>query len=84
MRLLPRRRKGGHSVSLTKTEVSQDCKKAKVEANAAGRRLQEAKAQWPEVIAKAGSLANIRQRNHFAEMIREAVMGADRDTRTDS
>jgi hypothetical protein len=76
MRLLPRRKKrGGASVSLTKPTRSQECQTAKAEAIAAKGRLNEAQAQRPQVEDVAARLASIRRENHFAEMIRIAVMG---------
>lgn len=45
---------------------------AKVEAEA---RLQVTRDQWTEVTAVANRLAAMREKNHFAEMIRTAIIG---------
>lgn len=55
-------------VSLDKTE-------AVTAAKAANRRLQQTQALWPEVTGAANRLAEIRRKNHFAELIRSAVLG---------
>jgi hypothetical protein len=47
-------------------------------AREAQHRLTETKAQWPEVRAVTARLVAIRERNHFAEAIREAIVGEGR------
>lgn len=46
-------------------------------AKEANRRLAETQDQWPKVKAIADTLAEMRQRNHFAERIRAAIKGGE-------
>lgn len=68
MSWFPKRKRG---VSLAKTEVTE----ASAAAREAGKRLQATQDQWPEVTACAKNLAEMRERNHFADMIRAAILG---------
>lgn len=69
-----RSRKGG-SVSLTKPEDVACRRQAIAAAKSAERRLEDTRAQWPEVRALADRLRTIRERNHFAETIEAVVVG---------
>lgn len=63
------RRKG--KVNLEKGEAAKAARDAQC-------RLVETRARWPEVKAVAETLAAIRERNHFAEAIKEAFVGEGR------
>lgn len=58
-------------VSLDKSEATI----ASTAAKDASRRLVATQAQWPEVRAVAAALTEMRLKNHFAEMIRAAIIG---------
>lgn len=64
----PRRKKV--EVDLEKSEAVQAAREAQ-------HRLTETQAQWPEVRALSNRLAYIRERNHLAEAIRDAITGGD-------
>lgn len=66
------RRKEKVTVDLCKSEAAQAAREADV-------RLKETRALWPEVNRLTSRLAFIRERNHLAEAIEEAVLGG-RDT----
>lgn len=58
-------------VDLSKGEAAQAAKEAQ-------HRLTESRARWPEVQALVDRLIDIREKNHLAEAIREAIVGGDK------
>ncbi len=50
---------------------------AALAAKEAQHRLTESRARWPEVQALTARLVYIRERNHLAEAIREAIVGGE-------
>lgn len=62
------RRKKKVPVDLIKSEAAQAAREA-------GIRLNETRSQWPEVRAITNRLIYIRERNHLAEAIEDAILG---------